>query len=203
MTDAEQRQVAALRTQAQALRVRAQAIEARMQCRWANAPSSFITGSSGRQHSGLDKRWERAESANRNDSQRVNRLRERAAALEMGARRIETAEADAQRKTRRRDQGQRELQQLRAARRAAPLCERIMCGVFPTGWSWADTAVERDGDYRKLAYMSFSKLELELQPDCPPEFKPYLEAEAAKLQARRGERYVVSTCGQYVTLGER
>ena len=57
------------------------------------------------------------------------------------------------------------------------------------------------GDYRRLAYISYTRLDLELEPDCPEKWKPLLASEAAKLQTQRGQAYPVTTCGQTVTLG--
>lgn len=78
---------------------------------------------------------------------------------------------------------------------------RIFCGCFPTGWVWADRQVEVDHDYKRLAYMSYAHLKLELEKDCPNELAEEIRKDAHALQERRGERYVISGCGQYVTLG--
>ena len=44
---------------------------------------------------------------------------------------------------------------------------RIFSGVYPTGIVWADRYIEKHGDYKKLAYLNFGTLELEVQKDCP------------------------------------
>jgi hypothetical protein len=79
--------------------------------------------------------------------------------------------------------------------------KRIFCGVFPCGISWSDRATERAGDYKPLAFLPFSTLVVEFQPDCPTELRAEIEADAASIQAKRGQQFEVSTCGQTVTLG--
>jgi hypothetical protein len=82
----------------------------------------------------------------------------------------------------------------------ALLKERLFCGIFPTGWSWADRAIEEHGDYQTVAYMSFEKLELEIRKPGSP-LVPMIQKHAEELQAKRGQQYQVSTCGQTVMLG--
>ena len=193
--------IADLQAKAQRLRERAQAIEARMRRRWDSAPGSFVTGGSGRRRSGLDRRFARADAANRRDYAKVKALRARAARLDSRVRALESTDTTAEHRAQQHRQDQLERQQLKAALIHSPLETRLWCGCYPTGWVWCDQAIERRGDYRRLAYMAYSRLELELEPDCPEKWKPLLASEAAKLQARRGQAYPVTTCGQTVTLG--
>lgn len=83
----------------------------------------------------------------------------------------------------------------------APADTRLFIGVFPTGLSYADRTKERDGDYKRLAFLSFHTLELEVERDCPADLRARIEADALKLQNRRGEQFQVSTCNQTVRLG--
>ena len=78
---------------------------------------------------------------------------------------------------------------------------RIFAGIFPTGISYADRQKEEYGDYKKLAFLSFQTLVLEFRKDCPAEFRSEIQEAAAKIQARRGLLYEISTCGQTVMLG--
>jgi hypothetical protein len=78
---------------------------------------------------------------------------------------------------------------------------RIFSGVFPCGIGYADRKVEVHGDYKKLAFLTFSTLELEFYGRVPEEFKADIIAHAAKIQAQAGQNYQVSTSGQYVQLG--
>ena len=202
MTSEDERQIAELTAKAQYLRTRAASIENRMTNRWANAPGTYITGSAGRKRSGLAKRSERADSANRNDYAKVKALIARAVKLEARAQNIREAEAVAAHRESSKVDSAKERRDEQAALRAGKLEDRLFCGCYPTGWVWCDKAQERGGDYRTLAYMSYSKLVLELKPDCPAQWNPMLEAEAAKLQALRGQFYKTSTTGQGITLGE-
>lgn len=79
--------------------------------------------------------------------------------------------------------------------------ERIFAGVFPFGISYADKEREKDGDYARLAFLDFASLRLKVEPDCPAHLRHEIEVDAAKIQARRGESFQVSTAGQTVLLG--
>lgn len=70
--------------------------------------------------------------------------------------------------------------------------ERIFCGCFTTGLVWADKKVERHGDYKRLAYMNYGTLLLEVEKDCPKKLRAEIEADAARIQAKRGEAYPVA-----------
>lgn len=78
---------------------------------------------------------------------------------------------------------------------------RIFVGVFPAGICYADRLTEKDGDYKKLAFLSFSTLKLEFRNDCPRELRDEIQQDAASLQARKGSAFQISTCGQTVVLG--
>lgn len=82
---------------------------------------------------------------------------------------------------------------------------RLFVATFPTGLSFCDRAREKHGDYVRLAFLSFRTLRLEWTPEgaiTPSEMQRAIEAHAADLQARRGELYTVSACGQTVRLGD-
>jgi hypothetical protein len=81
--------------------------------------------------------------------------------------------------------------------------ERLFAGVFTTGISYADRTVEEHGDMKRLAFLDFGTLQLEVRPDCPSDLRPLIETDAAAIQAKRGEQYQVSAAGQTVTLGHR
>ena len=78
---------------------------------------------------------------------------------------------------------------------------RIFAGVRSTGISYADRGREVHGDYAPLAFLSFDTLALRFERNCPFALRSQIEADAAVIQARRGERFAVSACGQTVTLG--
>ena len=79
--------------------------------------------------------------------------------------------------------------------------DRIFIGIWCTGISYSDREREEFGDYKKLAFLPYKTLTLEVRPDCPPELLEEIEEDAATIIARRGEKFPVSTSGQYVILG--
>ena len=79
--------------------------------------------------------------------------------------------------------------------------DRIFSGVYPTGIVWADRYKEEHGDYKKLAYLNFGTLKLEIQKDCPEELLKIIKTEAKEIQDKKGEQYQISTSGQKITLG--
>ena len=78
----------------------------------------------------------------------------------------------------------------------------LFSGVFPCGISYADRSRERDGDYAPVAFLSFDTLRFEVRDPKSPLLEQ-ARADAAKLQARRGEEYPIDACGHTVTLGGR
>jgi len=83
----------------------------------------------------------------------------------------------------------------------AELNERIFVGKFPAGLGYADRKVERHGDYASLAFLSYATLQLTFDKLCPAGMRNWITASAAEVQAKKGEQYQISTCGQTVTLG--
>lgn len=79
--------------------------------------------------------------------------------------------------------------------------DRLFIGIYPMGIVYADREVEVLGDYKRLAFLSYRTLDLELKPDCPAELRGHIENHAEAIQARRGQQYEVSTSGQTVLLG--
>lgn len=93
----------------------------------------------------------------------------------------------------------------RSRAKREPIEERqdpLFAGCFPTGISYADTRVERHGDYKRCAFLSYRTLELDIEKDCSPDLRERIIADAARIKARRGEQYRISTFGQTVTLGQ-
>ena len=79
--------------------------------------------------------------------------------------------------------------------------ERLFVGVYPAGISYADRSREKHGDYARCAFLPFRSLVLEVESDCPKALRALIEADAARIQARRGELFEVSASGQTVRLG--
>lgn len=79
--------------------------------------------------------------------------------------------------------------------------DRLFICHVPTGLAYCDRAVIENGDYRRLALLSFGTLALQIAPSCPADLRSRIEADAARIQARHGELQQVSASGQTVTLG--
>ncbi len=79
--------------------------------------------------------------------------------------------------------------------------QRLFSGVFTAGIVYADRTRQKGGDYARLAFLPFDTLELEFATDCPPDLQKIIEHSAAKVQARAGQEFQVSTAGQTVLLG--
>jgi hypothetical protein len=79
---------------------------------------------------------------------------------------------------------------------------KLFIGVFPTGLGYADSSREEDGDYVKVAFLPYSTLELEVYKP-KSALLPEIREHAAGMQAKRGESFSVSTCGQSVVLGQK
>ncbi len=79
--------------------------------------------------------------------------------------------------------------------------QRIFIGIYPEGIVYADRTVEVDGDYARLAFLPYSNLDLEFSRTCPTERKPESRDSAARIQAKRGQPFRISECGQPVMLG--
>lgn len=82
-----------------------------------------------------------------------------------------------------------------------PIIRRLFIGVYPCGLVYADRFVEVNGDYKRLAFLSYSTLQLELEKDCPWDLADQIKRDAAAMQAKAGHQFPISTCNQTVTLG--
>lgn len=78
--------------------------------------------------------------------------------------------------------------------------KRLFAGVYTTGISYADREREVGGDYKRVAFLSFGTLELDIYDSKSP-LLAEIRKDAATIHARRGEQYQISTSGQTVTLG--
>ena len=78
---------------------------------------------------------------------------------------------------------------------------RIFSGIYPGGVVFANWTVEQAGDYKRLAFLPYRSLELEIERDCPPDLAEEIRLAAAPIQARRGGEFQISASGQTVVLG--
>ena len=79
--------------------------------------------------------------------------------------------------------------------------DRLFSGVFPEGILYADRLVDDGGDYKRLGFLPFANLVLQLESDCPPDLAERIRTDAGRIQALKGEQYQISTSGQTITLG--
>lgn len=77
----------------------------------------------------------------------------------------------------------------------------IFVGIYTEGILYADRQQEVERDYKRIAFLFFGTLELEVKDDCPPHLASDVREHAAGIQSRRGERFEISQSGQSVTLG--
>jgi hypothetical protein len=65
---------------------------------------------------------------------------------------------------------------------------------FPTGIVYADRTRDdpRTQDYRRLAYLNYASLQLDIEPDCKGELADYVKTEAAKIQAMQGQLFSIA-----------
>jgi hypothetical protein len=78
---------------------------------------------------------------------------------------------------------------------------RIFAGVYPCGIVYADRKKEVAGDYKRLAFLDYATLTLDVEKDAPADLVSEIRVDAALIQARRGEQFQISSCNQTVTLG--
>jgi hypothetical protein len=72
---------------------------------------------------------------------------------------------------------------------------------FASGISYADKSKKKHGDFLSCAFLDFKTLTLSFRKECPKELIERIKNHAATIQAMKGEKYPISLCNQYVTLG--
>ena len=82
------------------------------------------------------------------------------------------------------------------------LPNQVFVGIFPGGISYADTSKEEGGDYKRLAFLSYRTLELEIRESCPSDLAEAIRSHAAVYQENPGAALEVSGCHQLVRIGE-
>ena len=78
--------------------------------------------------------------------------------------------------------------------------DSLFIGVYPTGIIYADRT-HKNGDYKRLGFLSFSTLNLSINAECSPELRTRIKEDARKIQARRGQKYYIDTSENFVILG--
>lgn len=80
--------------------------------------------------------------------------------------------------------------------------DRLFIGIYPEGIVYADRKIEEHGDYRQVAFLPYSTLVFQPHKVADKGLVAQAMRHAATIQAKKGERFQVSTTGQYVILGE-
>jgi hypothetical protein len=78
---------------------------------------------------------------------------------------------------------------------------RLFIGTFPTGIVYADRQKEEHGDYQLVAFLPYGSLELQVSRKANKRLAESAAEHAATIQARKGQRFQISTCGQTIVLG--
>jgi hypothetical protein len=81
--------------------------------------------------------------------------------------------------------------------------DRLFTGIYPGGIVFADRATTQGGDYKRLAFLPYNTLQLDIRSDCPAEFQPLIIASAKEIQAKAGEQIFISSSGQTIRLGSK
>lgn len=189
---------AALRAQAQRLRTQADAWSTESQRRLDAAPGGFVTGRSGRT-AAQDRKTNAAIERSLDLAKLIVAARKRADALEARAVDIETGGAE--RRQRQRSAAQADERDAAKAKRAAMKADpgqRLFIACYPAGLMYCD---KMTSDYQRVAFLPYSSLTLEIEPHCPAVLRPLIEADAAQMQACRGEAFQIAG-NAWATLGE-
>ena len=80
--------------------------------------------------------------------------------------------------------------------------DRLSIGLYPAGIVYADRKIEERGDYRRVGFLPYDTLVFQPHKVTDKGLLDQARRHAATIQAKRGERFQVSTVGQYVILGE-
>lgn len=79
----------------------------------------------------------------------------------------------------------------------------MFCGIYPCGLVFADKSLMEAGDYKDLAFINYRTLKITWRAKkMSHEFRRYIISEAKNLRSMRGQQYQISSCGQYIILGE-
>lgn len=159
-------------------------------------PGSYVTGASGQSaayRKRLDRQLERTVNlatalvqARRDVAHWQSKADAYDAGLINAQGRAKPVSAEVQRSDRQRE---------RAERKSMTPEERLFMGNFPAGIVYADRGRTKHSDYARVAFLSYRTLVLEWDDDAhksPQELRALVEADAASIQARRGERYDIA-----------
>lgn len=80
--------------------------------------------------------------------------------------------------------------------------QRLFIGVYPCGIAYSDRETIQDGDYKRVAFLDYDTLELEVRDDRSP-LLDEVRSHAATVRLQKGERFSIDACGHSVVLGAR
>lgn len=66
---------------------------------------------------------------------------------------------------------------------------RLFIGCYEGGLMYCDRLVQDAGDYRRVAFLPYRSLVLDIESQCPAVLRPLILAHAADMQARKGEQF--------------
>jgi len=81
--------------------------------------------------------------------------------------------------------------------------ERLFIGVYPAGIVYADRKKEEHGDYKRLAFLPYDTLELDIKKGVPASLRKEILAHAMRIQSMKGQPFSTSASGSTVMLGSR
>ena len=81
--------------------------------------------------------------------------------------------------------------------------QRLFIGTYPAGLVYADREKEVRGDYKRLAFLPYDTLKLDVERDCPGELEVEIVNHARTIQCQVGQHYRTSTTGSEVLLGSK
>jgi len=88
--------------------------------------------------------------------------------------------------------------------------DRMLAVIYPTGVYYCDKGQAHGGDYKLIAHLPYSSLILRwdakiIHPDkhIASLLRKWVLENAQKIISRKGAQFEISTCGQWITLGEK
>lgn len=176
----------------------AQALDLQAEKVRGGAPGAFVTGASGRSE-GQNCRSARALGVTVENAKRSIALHAEARLLRRRADAIENSVAQLRKLI-----GVHTVLPARRCREAlfdGSLDNRLLAGHMSACVVLADRGLERGGDYRCLAGLSYDSLGFRYTPECPDYGRSSIERWADWYRERRNQSIGVTKCGQSVVLG--
>jgi len=81
--------------------------------------------------------------------------------------------------------------------------DKLFIGVYPCGLVYADKSKISGGDYKRVAFLHYDTLKLDMEKDCPAHLRLRIKADAKKMRDRAGTYFQISSSGQTVLLGDK